>query len=147
MGYEITLVNSDCRIPKEHWDDAFAACVELNDHDERKTGGDGTNVWFAWMPPDYPERALAEYESYKLPHPLVWVFQVLGFDWDIEENGDFSLRHFDSKSGAEDDFLEAVAPFVRPDGILDWRGEDGEMWRQEFDGQSVSTKQGRMVYD
>lgn len=157
MGYYVTLTDADFGIPEKNWDAAFEAVCELNKHDELKTGGRWSKgkqeeVWFAWMDPDYPAKALAEYEEKKLPHPLVWVFQQLGFDWELApelhvEGDEFRLNSYDSKTGAEDHFLEAVAPFVRPDSWLEWRGEEGEMWRQEFDGKTVVTREGRVIYD
>ena len=151
MGYYVQIWSADFGIPEENWDAAFEAVCELNKHDELKTGGSwGPNgkeeVWFAWMPKDYPAEALAEYEEKKLPHPLVWVFQQLGFDWEMED-GEFRLTAYDSKTGAEDHFLEAVAPYVRPGSSLEWSGEDGEKWIEKYDGKTVSRFQGRIVYD
>lgn len=152
MGYYVTLIGADFGIPEKNWDAAFAAVCELNEHDELKTGGSVNEKWFAWMDADYPTKALEEWQQRKLPHPLAWVFQELGFDWEIApelhvEGDEFGLRGYDQKTGAEDDFLEAVAPFVRPGSYLEWRGEEGEMWRQEFDGEKLVTKEGRVVYD
>jgi len=115
--------------------------------DELKTGGDGTNVWFAWMDANYPEQALHDWEQLRFPHPLVFVLQQLGFDWELGTDECLCLTHYDSKSGAEDLFLEAVAPFVQAGSYLEWRGEDGSMWLQEFDGKSMSTKEGKTVYE
>jgi hypothetical protein len=146
MGYYVTVYAADFSIPKENWDAAFEAVAELNNRDELKNGGGGGQLWFSWMDPDYPAKALAEYEAKKLPHPLVWVFQELGFDWEVWDD-DFRLTQYDNKTGAEEHFLEAVAPFVRAGSSLEWRGEDGEMWRDEFDCKTVVTKQGKVVYD
>src|ERR1044071_8203429 len=101
MGYSITLWSSDLSIPKENWDAAFNAVCELNEHDELKTGGDGTNVWFAWMDANYPEQALHDWEQLRSPHPLVFVLQQLGFDWELGTDECLCLTHYDSKSGAE----------------------------------------------
>lgn len=149
MGYYITLTDSTFGIPQENWDAAFAALEELNKHDELKLGGSSEEKWFAWMSPTFPEDARAEYKERKLPHPLVHVFQELGFDWEIGGEGDdeLLLTAYDKKSGNEEDFLAAVAPFVRPGSTMEWRGEDGEMWQDTFDGTTVRSKQGRVVYD
>ena len=153
MGYYVNIVAADFGIPKENWDAAFEAVCELNKHDELKTGGSfgpngQTEIWFAWMPKDYPAEALAQYKEKKLPHPLVWVFQQLGFDWEFDpDTDDFRLTNYDSKTGAEDHFLDAIAPFVRPGSTLEWRGEEGEMWIEKYDGKTVSRFDGRVVYD
>ena len=147
MGYVVSLENADFSIPKEHWDAAFEAVCELNEHDELKSGGGQGEKWFSWMLPDYPRVAREEYLTRKRPHPLMVVFEELGFDWLVEDERGFCLTYYDNKSGDEDEFLLAVAPFVRPGSVLDWLGEDGAMWRQEFDGKTITTKTGRVVFD
>jgi len=151
MGYYVRLEAADFGIPKENWDAAFEALTELNKRDDLKTGGSWgpngkTEVWFAWMPKDYPTDALSEYKEKGLPHPLVWVFQQLGFDWEVNDEG-FWLTYYDSKAGNEDAFLDAVAPYVRPGSTLEWSGEDGERWLERFDGQTVERFEGKIVYD
>jgi hypothetical protein len=39
------------------------------------------------------------------------------------------LDSYDNKSGQEELFLAAVAPFVRPGSFVEWVGEDSTMWR------------------
>lgn len=150
MGYYVTLTGADFRIPELKWTPAFESCVALNKRDDLKTGGswgpDGqTEKWFAWMPKDYPADAVQAWKDGDVSHPLVFVFKQLGFEVAVLE-GYLHLEQYDNKTGAEDYFLEAVAPFVTPGSWIEWRGEDGEVWRQEFDGQYMKVKQGRVVF-
>ncbi len=150
MGYYVTLTGADFRIPEEKWTDAFNAVAELNEHDELKTGGRWSGgkpqeVWFAWMSADYPADAVQAWKDGDVSSPLAFVFNQLGFEVAVLE-GYLHLENYDSKAGAEDLFLEAVAPFVTPGSWIEWSGEDGEAWRQDFDGKSMKVKQGRMVF-
>lgn len=156
MGYYVTLIASDFAIPEDRWDEAFEALVELNKHDELKTGGriaGGGEVekWFAWMDPDYPKLAREQVAEGKFEHPLIAVFDQLGFDWSIDElahrPASLSLDGYYDKTGGEDCFLEAVAPFVVAGSYLDWRGEDDLYWRHKFNGETMETVEGRVVFD
>lgn len=42
----------------------------------------------------------------------------------------FALTGYDSKTGQEDLFVAAAAQFVKPGSFLQWKGEEGERWRQ-----------------
>lgn len=151
MGYFVTLTGADFRIPKSKWTDAFNAVAELNKRDELKTGGSfGPNgqseIWFAWMSADYPADAVQAWKDGETAHPLVYVFKQLGFEVAVLDDLMY-LEAYDSKAGAEDHFLEAVAPFVTPDSYIEWRGEDDEVWRQDFDGRSMLVRQGKVVFE
>lgn len=133
MGYYITLTGSSFTIPKEELDDAYKALCELNKQLVMKRGGSygplgRTGVWFAWMDSDYPSKCKNAEE----------VFNALGFETSETSAGELSLDYYDSKAGDEDYFLDAVTPFVDPGSTLEWRGEDGEMWRDLFNGKTRS---------
>lgn len=146
MGYNVSITNSDFHIDKDKLDGCFEALKALNKRDELKTGGawgllpDGTSGqterWFAWMAPNYDEICQSAEE----------IFQELGFESVTDGNGTLSLEEYDSKSGAEDVFLAAAAPFVRPGSFIEWEGEDGDRWRQDFDGETMTTRIGTTVW-
>ena len=73
---------------------------------------------------------------------------ALGFDCEQDEpNEPLRLAWYDSKTGAEEHFLSAAAPFIESGGYMEWRGEDGSCWRHDFiDGEMVS-RFGRIVYE
>lgn len=103
------------------------------------------------MDADYPAKARQKAESGDVPHPLMYVFERLGFEWEITapegEDEELRLVNYDSKTGGEDHFLEAVAHFVTPGSFLEWRGEEGELWIQRFNGETMTVLEGRIVYD
>jgi hypothetical protein len=136
MGYYVTTTEVDFRIPKRNLDAAYKALCALNDNDDAKTGGrlDGGNDdrtcprpaglnhhparWFAWMPANYPEEC-ADAEA---------VLECLGFEVGMEQD-DLVIWHYDNKTGAEELFIGALAPFVKDGSFICWRGEDGDEWR------------------
>jgi hypothetical protein len=146
MGYNVMTIGGDVTIAADKLEPAFEALKALNKRDDLKTGGsygalpDGTygqtERWFAWMPVDYDKTAKDARE----------IFEMLGFNVEEDDKG-LHISDYDDKSGAEDTFLEAVAPFVTAGSYLEWEGEDGEHWRQDFDGTTVTTRHGRIVYE
>jgi hypothetical protein len=124
MGYYVTCTDSNFVIPQENLGKAYEALCALNERDDLKTGGSWsggkkTEKWFAWMDPDYPSTC-PDAES---------IFRELGFETDHDSKGGLCILYYDNKSGSEDLFLEAVAPYADEGSYLVWRGEDGEMWR------------------
>lgn len=152
MGYYVTLESANFRIRECKLEPAWEAVAKLNEKDDLKSGGSWSGgkrkeVWFSWMEADYPEKALESAKKGECSHPLEYVFSHLGFETTRDEHGGLCLHWYDSKIGDEEQFLRAVAPFVEPGSFLEWRGEDGCMWRHEFDGEVMTYKAGRVVYD
>lgn len=140
VGYHVSG-GGEIRVPAEKQEAALVALKELNKHDELKRGGsygpDGkTESWFAWMDPDYDQKVTSVHE----------VFELLGFECWEHADGTLVIESYDDKSGQEDLFLEALAPYVEPGGCFEWTGEDDEHWRQEFDGTSMKTLWGEVVW-
>lgn len=135
MGYYVTNMAGCIEIPNEKLDDAYAALVALNDRDDLKNGGVypgndwdkdkdrwNPNKWFSWMPYNWPDKCKT----------VAAVFKEMGF-MDVEEcDGYLSISGYDDKTGAEEEFCRALAPFVKDGCFLDWVGEDHAMWRWKF---------------
>jgi hypothetical protein len=138
----VTLESSTFVIPAENLDAAFTALKDLNKRDDLKHGGrfprtgDGDDVWFSWMDPHYD----------RIAKDAADIFGMLGFEYEYNEDGDLCLTYYDSKSGDEDQFLGAVAPFVQDGSMLTWRGEDGAYWRQVFEGGTMTPQSGTVVF-
>ncbi len=143
MGYNVYIQAADFTIPAENLDAAYKAMCDLNARDDLKTGGSWsggqqTARWFAWMDENYPETC----------KDAVAIFDALGFDNTyLTEDGSLELGEYDSKMGSEEHFLQAVAPFVKAGSYIEWRGEDGEAWKQEFDGKGMRSGSGTISYD
>ena len=126
MGYYADITDCDFDIPEN--DQVLQVLKDLNHkYDSEKRGGayaDGElkQRWFSWMDADYDQRVTSVRE----------VFELLGFDCDYnQDKGMVIIDGYDGKIGQEDLFLAAVAPFVDNGSYMEWRGEDGELWRYE----------------
>ena len=142
MGYYVNIKSVDWLLPVVHEDAALQALKELNsssnDHLKRGgsfSGGKRTEVWFSWMPKDYDKTVTTVYE----------VLDMLGFETEVLPEGT-RIRAYDSKTGQEDLFLDAIAEFVEPGSFIEWRGEDGAFWRNDFDGKTMRTLEGSVTY-
>jgi hypothetical protein len=135
MGYYVKTTKVDFRIPAAKIPDAFHILKKLNgpEFDHLKTvgswsGGKQIAKWYAWMPADYHLTCKSVKE----------IFEELGFQDCVEDGLGFKLGSYDNKAGAESVFLQAVAKFAQ-DGVIDWTGEDGSMWRNRFDDGVMTT--------
>lgn len=154
MGYYVSTMGVDFTIKKDNLNDAYNALCALNTRDELKMGGIWTSTPcpkpesstsvannpmknFSWMPWNYDE----------LCNDTQSILNEIGFKTDIDNEGNLNILYFpESKSGAEDHFLEAIAPFVEDGSYIKWQGEEGEMWRSEFENGEMRTLYGKVVW-
>ena len=131
MGYNVTITEADFTIPPENLDAAYEAVCELNNHNDLKRGGTfpplkdqpdngpRKDKWFSWLDWNYHETC----------SNLEEVLKELGFDVESNPDDGVSITYYDNKSGQEDLFLEAIAPFATEGSYIMWRGEEGEQWQ------------------
>jgi hypothetical protein len=147
MGYSVETLGVDFIIPAENLEAAFTALKELNKHNELKSGGSfgrkpdgsyGQTGWhFAWMDEDYD----------KTSRDAEHVLNQLGFQTSLDDEG-LRIEWYDGeKKGDEEHFLEALAPFVKPGSYIEWEGEDRQRWRQDFDGETMTERSGRISWE
>ena len=121
MGYYVTLIDSDWRIPETQEVLDAVRRIDTDWHELKRGGSYGANgveeSWFSWMNGDWTEvETVAE------------IFQMLGFETHTQD-GAVNVYGYDNKTGQEDLFLAAVAPFMPDGSYTEWRGEDGGVWR------------------
>jgi hypothetical protein len=138
MGYYVSG-NGELRIKKENLDKAHDALMALQDApDKAKRGGSYSanerRFWYSWMPEDL--RTLTDTKA---------VFAELGFEVRDDENGDLLISCYDNKTGQEDVFFAAAAPFIE-DGDYEWTGEDNDFWAWEFTSGKMYVRYGRRTY-
>jgi hypothetical protein len=138
MGYYVSG-NGELRIKKENLDKAHEALMALQDApDKAKSGGSYSanerRFWYSWMPEDL--RTLTDTKA---------VFAELGFEVRDDENGDLLISCYDNKTGQEDVFFAAAAPFIE-DGDYEWTGEDNDFWAWEFTSGKMYVRYGRRTY-
>lgn len=150
MGYRVETIDVDFSIKKENLEKAYEALCELNKHDNLKYGRTGLTskpehstsaaenpgVCFSWMEWNYDEIFNTAQE----------IFEELGFDTAFNADGDLEVHHYNSKTGSEEDFLRAVAPFAKDGSYIEWRGEDGYMWRNFFESGVMTTQHAEIVW-
>ena len=146
MGYWVNIIEGAVTIPKANLEEAYKRMCALNDNDAIKRGGqwggevssesprpEGMNYhparWFSWMDADYPSTC-ADAKA---------ILRELGFELE-DRDGDLFIFGYDSKIGQEELFLDAISDLCTKDSFLVWRGEDGEMWRQEFGSKEMVVK-------
>lgn len=139
MGYYVNGHGS-IRIKAENLDSCYKALVGLNDYDGKRGGTWGKEgqiaAWFSWMPQDLS--TIPDTKS---------MWEELGFSTEIDDsNGDLVIFAYDNKTGQEEIFAEAAAPFVVPGSEFYWTGEDGMMYRWSFDGVAFYVSEGYTSY-
>lgn len=152
MGYYVTGEGSIV-IPAEHLDAAYDALVELNRRDDLKSGGssremtkpaDSVSVaehphkWFSWMDWNYDE----------VNTDAKGILEDVGFEVnESDDDGSIELTYYNSKMGAEEHFIKAVAPYVTEDSVMVWTGEEGEKWRWTFPEGTVKHQEAIITWD
>lgn len=143
MGYYVTIQQSTFKIPAENLKEAYERMCQLNftvpNLDKRGGTWPGKNQcpeygpdkssWFSWMSWNYHETC-KDAEA---------VLQEIGFDVWYDADGALLIQGYDSKSGQEDLFLNAICPLAT--GYIVWRGEEGELWGETYGGSSVIIKE------
>ena len=138
MGYYVSG-NGHLVIKKENLAAAYEALMALNDApDSAKRGGSYSggkqhSSWFSWMPADL--RELADTKA---------VFEQLGFET-MDHHGDLLITCYDNKSGQEEVFFAAAAPFIE-NGSYEWTGEDSAFWEWEFIDGKMYQRDGTRHY-
>ena len=136
MGYYVTTEDINIIVPKDLLEPAYKAVLAMNEDDNLKRGGSHgaeRKFWFSWMPEDLS--TLTDLKA---------VMENLGFDTNYNEAGDLVLGHYDSKTGQEDLFLDAIAPFVQEGSYAIWKGEDNHFYKWEFNDGKMLVIPGEM---
>ena len=140
MGYNVSLDRSTAVIKKENLQEAYKLMCDLNKDDSLKGGGSygpgsKREYWFSWMDANYPDKCKTAEE----------VLEELGFGCNTDEEGNLLIEYYDNKTGQEDLFFKAMGHLV--EGEMEWRGEDGAVWKWLFSGDGMNHKEGKITYD
>jgi len=131
MGYYVRIVKSTAMIPQANLERAYQKMCALDvTHDNQKRGGSWsggaqTAKWFSWMDENYTETCKNAQD----------IMEMLGFECDEDKDGNLLIIGYDSKTGQEDLFLEAITNDAI--GMIRWVGEDGDAYVTNFHGQNV----------
>lgn len=134
MGYYVETATVNFTIKPENFDRFFELVKSMFEEEEIKaharggswSGGTQTGWHYSWIDADLMLKAIKERD-------ICQVFLEWGFeDPTLDEDGSFGSFWYNSKTGQEDLFLDKIAEVVESGSYIDWRGEDGEIWRNEF---------------
>ena len=120
MGYYIDLVDAEWEITESPESLATIREMPVKYHHIKRGGSSSGEKWFSWMNDTEIETA----------ETVEKVFNQLGFETDTVDGG-FKLTAYNSKTGQEDLFLAVMAPFTKDGSYIEWRGEDGTLWKYE----------------
>ena len=141
MGYYVDLIRSSAIIPTDKLDEALRVLKELNEtRDDLKTGGSWSEgqkkgSWFAWMPEDW-----STFES------VQEVLTSAGFEQCRITVYGLHIDGYGSKTGCERILMAAIAHLVESDSEMEWRGEEGEMYKWSFSKDGMSEWGGEFVW-
>lgn len=150
MGYYVSITDASWTITDP--EGAYKAMCALNANDKLKFGGstgndpkppdsksvsNNPNIWFAWMDWNYDETC----------HTCEEILQQLGFEtYTDPDTGYVHIEYYDAKTGDQEYFLKAIAPYSEEGSYLCWRGEDGDLWRNVVVNSKIRTDEGMIVY-
>lgn len=112
MGYYAETMDVDFFIPEDKIEEAFDRILNAR---RKISVGDRYNPWVVSIG-DYPVNDLRE------------LLNELGFGIE-EEFGGIRIVNFDAKWRTQDWFLDNLREFVDKSCFIEFRGEDGEMWK------------------
>lgn len=140
MGYFVDTTNSNAVLPSDKMEEAYQRLVDLNKRDDLKSGGafgpEGrTDVWFSWMPADYPSRCSTVEE----------ILNAVGYNTHMDTKGNLTVYSYSDKTGCEDVFIWAIADLFEEGSYLEWRGEEGEQYRWDFGGGKPMTTSSAVI--
>lgn len=88
------------------------------------------------FPPHLPKLSFAEFSH-----------SLFGFQVDHDTEGNVDGIYFEyGKWGDNDDFFQAIAPYVRAGSTFCGKADDDSMWCTYFDGQDCTDHSGYVVY-
>jgi hypothetical protein len=112
MGYYARIKDTNFRIPADLMDKADATINALLEDEESSI----------------------QIHFYREVEGVKDALHELGFDSEINKDGDYVIYGFDAKWRRQDAVLDFLKGFVAADTYIDFIGEDGELCRWTTDG-------------
>lgn len=135
MGYYIDLVDAEWEITESPESLATIREMPTKYHAIKRGGSSNGEKWFSWMNDTDIETA----------ETVESVFNQLGFETETVDGG-FKLVAYNSKTGQEDLFLAVMAPFTKDGSYIEWRGEDGALWKFEIHNGRMFRSESEIIW-
>jgi hypothetical protein len=110
MGYDVYQRGEHFKIKRKNFD----ACLQVIK---------GLNKDFAWVSPREVQEATSLKEAF-----LAW-----NWDAEVDRTGVVCIHDDCEKLGDEDQLFQAIAPYVESGCYIEMSGEDGALWRYQFE--------------
>lgn len=150
MGYYVALTDYDVAWKDEAAKEAALAHVKATMFTDEaletqasggQFGGNSATLpvamraWYSWVSTDVCRKATDIGEIIEEFFDAYYLYDEL--QWHVE---------FDSKAGQEDLLMKTLAPFIEAGSYMAWRGEEGELYRWMFDGETMTTQEAEIVW-
>ena len=138
MGYCIDMRAASFRVPADNFTAARDAIVKLMERGAKEGRGfsSGGNH-FSWMN-DHGITAETSFEDAM----KAWRYPVF-----LDDEGNVNdIQFWGEKLGQEDLLFEVIAPFVTPGSHIEMHGEDGTIWRWQFDGKTCKEVTAKVTF-
>jgi hypothetical protein len=149
MGYYVRTRDHDMVIRPDKLDEFFEIVKAMFQPEVVKSVGRGGSwgpdgkdkSWYSWVDSDRMLTMVGE-------RSIEGVFHEWGFE-DPEYDMDTGALSFwyDSKTGQESLFLTEIAPVVESGSYIEWSGEEGEIWRDMFDGTVMRQVDAQITFE
>jgi hypothetical protein len=140
MGYYVNIEDCDFVIEKNQLEPAYNALVNLNTNVQLDALKHHSNVpgrrYFAWMDADFHLNLKSVAE----------ILENLGFDVTTGDDESIIDLSYNNKSGDEEIFLAALAPYVKDSSYIVFCGEDYERCRYSFKNGKMFLHNAKVVY-
>lgn len=138
MGYYINQRESDFKIKAENKLKALEALKAIAGNKDNMGGGSSSGEkWYSWVDMNYVNRDTLE-------------AAIVDWRWELylDDNGDVNdIGFIGEKYGDEEHLFNALAPFVEPGSYIEMSGEEYEIWRWKFDGESMKEVGGTVIFE
>jgi hypothetical protein len=132
MGYYVDILDTDIYLPKTSFQ---AACEHLKNSGfltdtDNMSGGRFSDEgyvdrWYSWVNMD-------ELAKYVEKGDLLSVFCCFSFGPETDKEGNLIGLWYSDKTGDEEHLLRSLEQFFQNENYIEWKGDDGEMWRDVF---------------
>lgn len=134
MGYYVRITDSSLIIKNEVREKVLAIWKDLNHprfNDKKNggswSGGKQTGWHYSWLDENYDKKVSSVEE----------MLEMLGFEFETNDNSDVLILGYDSKIGNESFFFESIARQISGGQYVAWSGEDGESFVWYFNGKEM----------
>ena len=148
MGYLIDQIDSNFHIGAEHLDRILKEVLLLITPDAKEKNGAGGSIWRGKNIPIEKHYAWVDEERALNAKTFKEVAEAFRWDMWVDDAGDvYNIMFRGEKYGGDEMvFLNVLAPYVQKDSYIEMRGEEGELWKWYFDGETCKEHHANVQY-